>query len=136
MTKIKGAIKIGDFSKAFGKELVKYTKQVEEGISKVSEALAKSAVKELKAASQDTFATRSTTPYQKGWSVSNESVRHRSRWVIHHKTKPGLPHLLEHGHAKRGGGRVSGRVHIKPIEEKLIKDYEENVKAIIENGGY
>lgn len=134
MTRLKGEVRVGDFSKAFGKELIKYTKYVEESIAETTEELAKNAVKELKAASKENFEERSDRTYHKGWGVSNESVRHRSRMIIHHKTKPGLPHLLEHGHAQVGGGRVAGRVHIKPIEDKLIQDYEENVIAIIERG--
>ena len=46
-------------------------------------------------------------------------------------TVPGLPHLLEYGHAKRGGGRVPGRAHIKPVEDKITKDFERKVRAII-----
>lgn len=134
MTKVRGAIAIGDFSKAFGKEMIKYNDFVEESIAEVTENLAKDAAKELKKVSKATFTERSVRTYHKGWGASNESVRHRSRWVIHHKTKPGLPHVLEHGHADRSGGRTPGRIHIKPIEEKLIKDYEENVTAIIERG--
>lgn len=134
MTKVTGAVKIGDFSKAMGKLMVKYTRDVEDAIAQAAEMVAKDGVKDLKAVSKATFTERSVKTYHKGWSAKNESVRHRARWVLHHRTKPGLPHLLENGHAKAEGGRVAGRTHIKPIEEQIIKDYEENVKAIIEEG--
>ncbi len=134
MTKIKGAVKIGDFSKAFGKEMVKYTLDVEEEIQGTTKKLVKQAAKELKEVSASTFNTAQDKPYNEGWAAINDSVRHRARWIIHNKYKPGLAHLLENGHAKAGGGFVNGKIHIKPIEEKLIKDYEDNVKAIIENG--
>lgn len=41
--------------------------------------------------------------------------------AIIHNTTPGLPHLLEKGHANRDGGRTPGRVHIAPVEEELVK---------------
>lgn len=136
MSSVKGACKVGDFTKAFGETLKNYTKEVEEGLARVSKELAKNAAKELKSVSTATFNTAQDKPYNEGWTAKNESVRHHSRWVIHNRNKPGLAHLLEHGHAQVTGGRTPGRIHIKPIEEKLIKDYEENVEAIIENGGY
>lgn len=49
--------------------------------------------------------------------------------VIYNKATPSLPHLLEHGHANRGGGRTPGRPHIAPAEEQIVKEYEEEVKS-------
>ncbi len=31
--------------------------------------------------------------------------------------KPGLPHLLEKGHAKSGGGHTAAQVHVKPAAD-------------------
>ena len=34
-----------------------------------------------------------------------------------------MRHVLEHGHAKRTGGRVSARPHVKPVcDERLTED--------------
>lgn len=54
--------------------------------------------------------------------------------VVHSKNKYQLTHLLEFGHAKRGGGRVSARPHIATAEEKAVKVFEEEIKEAISNG--
>ena len=51
--------------------------------------------------------------------------------TLYNAKVPGLPHLLEHGHAKRGGGRVSGRVHIAPVEEELEKAFTQELERAL-----
>ena len=59
-----------------------------------------------------------TGAYKKSWTVTKVSENSSSLdLVVHSKNRYQLAHLLEHGHAKRGGGRVEARPHIAPAEE-------------------
>lgn len=112
------------------KILSEYTEDVIEGIDEAGQEVAKEAVKELKAKSP-----KKTGVYAKGWGRKTEKkVGDVSTVIIYNKNKPSLTHLLEHGHAKRGGGRVDGIPHIKPVEEKIIKEFSSKVEIIIEGG--
>lgn len=72
-----------------------------------------------------------TGRYAKGWKSKVEVGRMGAKATLYNASVPGLPHLLENGHAKRGGGRVPGRVHIKPVEDELIKTFESDLKEAI-----
>lgn len=75
-----------------------------------------------------------TGKYAKSWKtkVIKESAN-ALVITVHSPTRYMLAHLLENGHAKRGGGRVSGSPHIKPAEkagiEKLEQDLERALKG-------
>ncbi len=76
-----------------------------------------------------------TGRYAKSWSVKTMKETSDSLEVtVHSKNRYQLAHLLEHGHAKRGGGRVSARVHIAPAEESGVKLLEEDIERGIRNG--
>ncbi len=47
---------------------------------------------------------------------------------------PGLPHLLEKGHASIGGGFVPGVDHIASAAEKAFKRTEETLRKSLDNG--
>ena len=59
-----------------------------------------------------------TGAYAKSWTAKKVSENsHKLEMTVHSKNRYQLAHLLEHGHAKRGGGRVAARPHIAPAEE-------------------
>lgn len=123
-------IPLDQLGNEIAKILSEYTEDVIEGIDEAGQEVAKEAVKELKAKSP-----KKTGGYAKGWTKKTEKkYGDVSTVIIYNKNKPGLTHLLEHGHAKRGGGRVDGIPHIKPVEEKIIKEFSSKVEIIIEGG--
>ena len=73
-------------------------------------------------------APKRTGAYAKSWAVKTQKETANSlEVVVHSKNRYQIAHLLEHGHAKRGGGRVAGIPHIAPAEEKAVKQLEENI---------
>ena len=111
-----------DLSNEIAKTLREYTTEIEQGLEEAKKEISKEAVKKLRVASP-----KKTGSYAKGWRVKKVG----SSYTIHNKTDYQLTHLLEKGHAKRGGGRVAGQPHIKPVEEEVIKDYEKAVEKVI-----
>lgn len=69
-----------------------------------------------------------TGTYAKSWSVKKTKETSNSLEVtVHSKNRYQLAHLLEHGHAKRGGGRVAARPHIAKAEENAIDTLEQEI---------
>lgn len=77
-------------------------------------------------------APKDTGAYAKSWAVKN--VRETSgsiELVVHSRNRYQLSHLLEFGHAKRGGGRVPGRAHIAPAEERAGRTLEQEIEKAL-----
>ena len=68
-----------------------------------------------------------TGAYKGSWVATKQSES-SLQMVVHSKNRYQLAHLLEKGHAKRGGGRVAGRPHIAPAEQAGI----EQLQSLIE----
>ena len=77
-------------------------------------------------------APKDTGKYAKSWTVKTQKETSNSlEVVVHSKNRYQIAHLLEHGHAKRGGGRVAARPHIAPAEEKAIDTLEREVEKAL-----
>ena len=74
-----------------------------------------------------------TGQYKKGWAVKKQKeTANALELVVHNKKRYQLTHLLEKGHAKRGGGRVRAFPHIAPAEQAGIRELEEGIKRGLE----
>lgn len=106
--------------------LQEFGTEVGDALGEVIEQVAKESTKDLAAASPKGSGKRSGA-YAKGWRMENTGTRLGPEQTIYN-TKPGLPHLLEFGHAKRGGGRVAGIPHIQAINDKIPEMIEKRLK--------
>lgn len=104
--------------------LDEYQGEILSNLPEITDKVGKKGVQALKTSAKSKF---NGTKYAAGWRSTTEYTRMGANVTIYNAKLPGLPHLLEHGHAKRGGGRVEGRAHIQPVEEKLIKEYERKI---------
>lgn len=113
------------------KLLAKYANDVDVDVAKVTKDFAKKGAKAISAEARSKF---KGTRYASGWTSQVETNRFSTQGVIYNKT-PGLPHLLEYGHANRRGGRtfdpVPGRPHIEPVKKKLEEEYIRAVEEVL-----
>lgn len=124
-------IKIDKLADEIAKELAKYSQEVVEKVNISSEKIGKEAVKQLRQTSP-----KKTGKYAKSWTMTTEKEFGQPHRRIIHAKAPHyrLTHLLEHGHAKVGGGRVEGKPHIRPAEEMVIQEFVREVEEAIERG--
>lgn len=123
-------VKIDGLAEAVMKELTEYADLATVDMK----AAVKKASNTVKKQIQST-APKDTGAYSKSWSVKNTKETSKSLEVtVYSRNRYQLVHLLEFGHAKRGGGRVAGRSHIVPAEEAGIKELESEIERCLKNG--
>lgn len=78
-------------------------------------------------------APKDTGIYAKSWTVKKQRETSSSlSLTVHSRNRYQLAHLLEFGHAKRGGGRISAKPHIADAEAAGIRQLEEDIRKALE----
>lgn len=115
---------IDDLAAELAAGLAEYSEEVTETIKRSVDEVAAATVNELKQTSP-----KRTGAYAKDWANKKAYEDTRSkRKTVYNKKHYQLTHLLEYGHAKRGGGRVDPKPHIKAAEEKAAKEFESKIR--------
>lgn len=108
---------VNDMADAIMKGLMEYADVSAETVKNAVKKAGNTVKKEASA-----NAPKKSGKYKKSFTVTKQKETAESLTVVvHSKNRYQLTHLLEKGHAKRGGGRVEGIPHIGPAEEKGIR---------------
>ena len=119
-------INIAELAAEVMAELQEYAELVD---AEVKKAVRKTASQVKKEVSEN--APKDKGKYAKSWATKKVSENsHSLQMIVYSKDRYQLAHLLEKGHAKRGGGRVDGKPHIAPAE----KNGEVLLESLIKKG--
>lgn len=121
-------VRIDELADAVMEGLVEYadlaTEDVKKAVRKVGTAVRKEVVEN---------APKRKGAYAKSWSIKTTGETANSLEVtVYSRNRYWLAHLLEFGHARRGGGRrVSGKAHIAPAEDKAVRTLEREIEKAL-----
>lgn len=121
-----------DVSKELAEILEEYHGELDDAIETVFSDVARETKAMLKSTSPRS--NSGGKHYANGWTVD---INKRAKTTtVYNKTKPGLTHLLENGHAVKNQfgtwGRVDGRPHIKPAEEWANAQIERRITEVLD----
>ena len=125
------AIGLDGLAEAISDILEEYQTEIDRGTKECVRKVAKAGVQALKEVSPVR-----TGEYASGWASEIKDGRIGATATLYNAKKAGLVHLLEHGHVTRNGtgrtfGRTPAHVHVKPVEEQLMADFQEQIEVVI-----
>jgi len=120
-------VKIGKLADAIMEGLEEYKDLATDEMKKSVKKSGKTVKQEI-----EKNAPKRTGKYKKSWAVKTTKEDANSIEVtVHSRNRYQLAHLLEFGHAKRGGGRVRAIPHIAPAEEVGVKELEDEIERTL-----
>ena len=123
-------VTVGQMASAIMDSLNDYAELATDDLKKAVKKSAKTVKDEISA-----NAPARTGAYKKSWTTkTTKETAAALEITVHSKNRYQLAHLLENGHAKRGGGRVPAQVHIAPAEQKGITELESEIERSLRNG--
>lgn len=118
-------ININKLQSAIKEELSEFCKDEIDEMKNIIDSVSKDTLKMLNERSP-----KKTGEYAKKWGKKIQYETSMKKRTIIYDGKYQLTHLLEKGHAKRGGGRVEGIPHIEPVERKAIESIERKLRNL------
>ena len=116
-------VKIDDLTDVVMESLMEYNDLAADTVKKAVKAAGTTVRNEIRQ-----NAPERTGRYAKSWTNKTTAESATSMQVtVYSPYRYMLAHLLEHGHAKRGGGRVRAIPHIAPAEEKGAEQLEQDI---------
>lgn len=123
-------VSIDQMADAIIQELDNYSDLTNEGVKAAVKKAAKTVKDEIKSG-----APVRTGAYKRSWATKNTRESSNALEItVYSKNRYQLAHLLEHGHAKRGGGRVEARPHIAAAEQSGIEQLQQEIERCLRNG--
>ena len=122
-------VSVDQMAAAIEEELNKYKELASDELKKVVKKAGNTAKSDI----NDSAPVR-TGKYAKSWkSKVTAEDSERIQVTVYSHSRYMIAHLLENGHAKRGGGRVRAIPHIGPAEEHaeevLLRDIEKALRG-------
>ena len=116
-------VSVDEMGNAIQKEFEEYVDLTADEVKKIVKEVADDVTEEIK-----DKAPVDTGAYRKSWTATQtKDTTLASEYTVHSVKHYRLTHLLEFGHAKRGGGRTKAQPHIAKGESLAINEIKQKM---------
>ena len=123
-------VSVNGLADAVAEELAEYSRLTTQTMKKAVDKAGKNVRDRIKSG-----APVKTGKYAKSWRARKTKETSTALAVtVYSPSRYMLAHLLEHGHAKRNGGRTRAIPHIAPAEEAGVEQLERDIERGLRNG--